>query len=417
MEDNLKRSMRLELVSDYLAPRNIELKSTYVAPRNEVEQTIAEIWQKLLGIKKIGIDDNYFDLGGTSVLAVRLFAQIEKTFGKRMPLGILFDNATVRELALALAERDFSASWSSLVKIQTGGTKPPFFCVHSADANVLEYRELAKLLGEDQPFYVLQPRGLVEFEKESPIVEGMAADYIKEIRTVQPKGPYYIGGYCLGGLVAFEMAQQLVAEGERVPFLAMISSSTPAYLKSTSPSLTVFHRLIYRFFERIQLEFSNLVVLDLRAKIAYVKQRFEKLVSFLLVRAEGVTHSLLSRLGLKMDWHSFEYDFQNLIDAMDKAYMRYSPGIYPGRLTLFRVSKQTRRVPFDPILGWRGLAEGGIQDCEVFGYHKNILKQPNVRGLAEKLHYFIEQSQATKTHKKNNKNVLNSLHLRATNSM
>jgi phthiocerol/phenolphthiocerol synthesis type-I polyketide synthase E len=400
MENNSKRSMGLELISDYLAPRNPELQSTYVAPRNEVEQTIAEIWQKLLGIKQIGIHDNYFDLGGTSVLASRLFAQIENTFGKRMPLGILFDTPTVAGLAIALAERDFNASWSSLVRIQAGGPKPPFFCVHSADANVLEYRELAKLLGEDQPFYALQAQGVDGITKEATSVEDMAALYIKEIRTVQPNGPYYIGGYCLGGLVAFEMAQQLVAEGERVPLLALISSPTPKHLKNIIPSLTVFHHLIYRFIERVELEFSNLSVLESKEKISYIKQRFERLVSLISVRAEGVTHSVFPRLGLEIERHSFAYDFEILIKALEKVYMGYSPRIYPGRLTLFRVSKQTRRLPFDPALGWEGLAEEGIQDYEVFGYHKNILKQPNVRALSEKLRYCLQQSQATETHEK-----------------
>jgi malonyl CoA-acyl carrier protein transacylase len=397
MEDISKHSMGLELLSDYLAPRNPELQSTYVAPRNEVEETIAKIWQKLLGIKQIGIHDNYFDLGGTSVLAVRLFAQIEKIFGKKMPLGILFDHPTVGELAIAVAERDFSASWSSLVRIQAGGTKPPFFCVHSADANVLEYLELAKLLGNDQPFYVLQPPGLDGSKKESPAVEGMAADYIKEIRKVQPKGPYYIGGYCLGGLVAFEMAQQLVAEGERVPLLALVSSPTPEHLKNILRSFTVFHHLIYRFIERVELEFSNLSALEPREKISYVKQRFERLVGLIWVRAEGVSRSVLRRLGLEIERHSFAYDFDILIKALEKVYMGYSPRIYPGRLTLFRVSKQTRRLPFDPTLGWEGVAEGGIEDYEVFGYHKNILKQPNVRAVAEKLRHCLEHSQTAET--------------------
>ncbi|MFX0203315.1 MAG: alpha/beta fold hydrolase, partial [Candidatus Hodarchaeota archaeon] len=390
MEDNSQRLSRLELQSDYLAPRDREQDSSYVAPRNQVEQTIADIWQKLLGMDQIGIHDNFFDLGGHSLIAIQLFARIEKIFGKKLPLATLFNAPTIDQLA-SLLQEDYLPSWRSLVKIQSGGSRPPFFCVHAEGGNVLEYRYLAKHLGQDQPFYGLQAQGLDGNEINTPVIEDMAGHYIKEIRTIQPNGSYYIGGYCLGGLVAFEMAQQLVAEGERVAFLALISTSTPDQLTKTLP---FFQRLIYRFVERIGLEVSNISVLDPKAKISYMEDRIRRFTTLLQVRAEGLIDLLFSRFGLNDSWHSMAFTLQTLIDATNRAYLAYVPKVYPGRLFLFRVSKPGRVFFRDPFLGWKGLADGRIRDYEVFGYHRNILKEPNVRGLAEKLRACLEEAQA-----------------------
>ena len=273
---------------------------------------------------------------------------------------------------------------SSLVKIQNGGQRSAFFCVHSASGQVLEYRRLAHHLGEEQSFYALQTKTLNEDEIEGWSVEAMASRYLKEVREVQPKGPFYLGGYCLGGLVAFEMAQQLLREGEEIAFLAMISSSTPNHLRNTLPHLSTIHNQIYRFIERVELEFSNIAPLEFNEKKTYIFERIRRTLSLIMISTEKLVDPLYSKLRSNNGWHSFAYNLQTLADKMDRAHMQYEPKFYPGHLTLFRVSRQPRRIHFEPYLGWKNLAKT-IKVHEVHGYHRNILREPYVRGLAEKL--------------------------------
>src|SRR5580693_6118292 len=185
---------------------------------------LTQIWQEILGIESIAPDQNYFDLGGDSSLAVHMFAQIEKIFGVKLPLATLFEAPTIEELARILRRDESPAGWSSLVAIQPSGSRPPFFCIHGAGGTVLIYRELAQRLGPDQPFYGLQAIGLDASCDPLTSIEDMAALYTKEIRRKQPRGPYYLGGYCMGGTVAFEVAQQLRAAGEEVALLAVFDT-------------------------------------------------------------------------------------------------------------------------------------------------------------------------------------------------
>src|SRR5271157_2379043 len=170
---------------------------------DETTRKLAQIWQELLGVESVGAEQNYFDLGGDSSLAVQLFARIEKIFHVKLPLATLFEAPTIEEMARILRQQETAAAepegWSPLVTIQAGGTRPAFFCIHGAGGNVLIYRDLAKHLGPEQPFYGLQAQGLDGKSAPLKTIEDMAALYVKEIRKVQAHGPYFIGGYCMGG--------------------------------------------------------------------------------------------------------------------------------------------------------------------------------------------------------------------------
>lgn len=181
-------------------------ESIYVAPRNSLELQLTQIWMQVLGIQSVGVKDNFFELGGESLLAMNLFTQIEKTFDKTLALSTLLQAPTVELLANILSQEAKSESWSSLVPIQTSGSKIPFFCIHGQQGNVLNFRELALYLGADQPFYGLQSLGLDGKELPYFRIEDMAAHYINEIQTLQPEGPYFLGGNSMGGIVAFEMS-------------------------------------------------------------------------------------------------------------------------------------------------------------------------------------------------------------------
>ncbi|MCK4826198.1 hypothetical protein KA005_61215, partial [bacterium] len=293
--------------------------------KHDAEQIVTKIWEKILGIKDIGINDNYFELGENSLMAVRLFTQIEKIYGKRLPLATLYKAPTVKRLSDLLNQKELIPSWSPLVEIQAGGYKPPIFFMHAEGGNVLEYQPLAKHLGKDQPFYGLQAQGLEGKEIVVHTIEEMAAHYIKEIQTVQPKGPYYFGGYCLGGIMAFEMAQQLQSEGEEVVFLALISTSTPDHLRNSKPNLNIFHRVFDRILERIELELNNLSVLEPKAKMLYIHQRIDRTLQKFQYRSEDLLDRLFSLFHLKYKWHSRVYILEKSVDLTDDADMEYRP--------------------------------------------------------------------------------------------
>ncbi|HMZ97947.1 MAG TPA: amino acid adenylation domain-containing protein [Nitrospira sp.] len=205
-----------------------------IEPRNRVELQLVAIWEQVLGITPIGVRDNFFTLGGYSLLALRMFSAIEQTFGTRLPMAVLFQAPTIEQLADVLADEGCTVRWRSLVAIQPEGKRPPLFAVPGVGGNVLVFARLAKLLGDDQPFYGLQARGLDGKEKPFMRVEEMAAHYIEEIRSVQPHGPYFIGGTCTGGLAAYEVAQQFTAQGEEVILAVMESWHPRSYLNHWS---------------------------------------------------------------------------------------------------------------------------------------------------------------------------------------
>src|SRR6201999_674837 len=187
-------------------------------PRDAVELKLTEIWENVLDVHPVGIEDKFFDLGGHSLLAVKLIAQIEKVFGRRLRVATVFQAPTVIREEI---QEGSALAGTSLVEIQSQGTRPPLFLVHGAGGGMFwGYVNLSRHLGSDQPVYGLKSRGL-DGREELGSIEEMAAQYVKDIRALQPHGPYHIGGYCFGGNVAWEMARQLEAEGEEVALLAL----------------------------------------------------------------------------------------------------------------------------------------------------------------------------------------------------
>ncbi|HZI32791.1 MAG TPA: amino acid adenylation domain-containing protein, partial [Candidatus Binatia bacterium] len=199
----------------------------YVAPHDDMEARLATIWEEVLGVHPVGIEDHFFDLGGHSLLAVRLAARIEKAFGKKILVAAIFQSPTVRQLAKNIREEKKSGTTSSIVKIQPRGTQPPLFLVHGAGGGMLwGYTNLSRHLGPDQPVFAFSSRGL-NGQAEFTSIEEMAAQYVADLLAFQPRGPYRLGGYCFGGDVAYEMARQLEARGEKIALLALMNSAPP----------------------------------------------------------------------------------------------------------------------------------------------------------------------------------------------
>ena len=194
------------------------------APPLTVHYQLIHIWEDLLGVRGIGLKDSFFDLGGHSLLAVRLLDRIERDIGKKIPLATLFTAATIEQLTQVLLRHDAGSSEPWLVKIQDSGSRRPFFFLHGDyDGGGFYCATIARHLGADQPFYALQPHGLSG--RAVPLtVEAMAADYLQALRSVQPEGPYLLGGFCLAGLVAFELARQLRADGQTVDAVVLIDT-------------------------------------------------------------------------------------------------------------------------------------------------------------------------------------------------
>lgn len=361
--------------------------------RDSVEKALKGLWQELLGVNPVESTDDFFALGGHSLIAIRLFSRVEKIFGKRLPLSTLFTAPTVAQLAGLLIRSDFTPSWTSLVRIRSEGDRPPFFCIHSEGGNILEYYKLAHALPPDQPFYGLQARGLEGEQIVSSSVEDMARDYITEIRRVQPRGPYYIGGYCLGGLIAYEMARQLEAAGEKIGFLGLVSTYTPDHLGSEIPGMNALKRLLFSVIERFELEWDNLSVLPAAQKLSYFGERARRAWLLAGVEYERWLDLLFSKMRLGPYRHTRRYVLEQTRVEQSKAFYRYKPLPIKSTITLFRASQQPRNLVADSSLGWAGLSAGGIVDFEIPAFHKNILKEPGVTMLAERLQACIEKAQ------------------------
>ncbi len=245
-----------------------DLGETYIGPRTDMEKAIAEVWADILGIGRIGIHDNFFELGGHSLLGLQLVMRLESLFTMRIPLATLLEAQTVEKQAALIKRTDWKPLWDALVPIQPGGSKPPFFCVHGAGGNVLLYRSLAQHCGTDQPFYGLQAKGLDGKEPFHTRIEDMAADYVREIRQLQPEGPYYLGGYCMGGTIAFEMAQQLVKQGQTVGLLAMFD--TQGQWPEPAGSLLMRMYLIY---QQAYFHLGNFLQADMRGKQDFITEK------------------------------------------------------------------------------------------------------------------------------------------------
>ena len=216
-----------------------DLDTAYLAPRNDVERTLVGFWQDLLGVAQVGVEDSFFDLGGHSLIAVRLFAMVKKAYRVDFPISILFEAPSIAACAALITAQIGETPDAAPVKPQRrfthlvpmhqgeGGAKLPFFLVAGMFGNVLNLRHLAQLLGGDRPFYGLQARGLYGDAAPHTSLTDAAADYIAELRQVQPRGPYQLGGFSGGGLTAWEIARQLEAAGDFVSILVLLDTPLP----------------------------------------------------------------------------------------------------------------------------------------------------------------------------------------------
>lgn len=367
----LSAAEQLQLQQKRLNQLATPSETIYVAPRNPLELQLTQIWMQVLGIESIGIKDNFFELGGESLLAMNLFTQIEQTFNQTLALSTLFQAPTIELLAKVLSQETQSASWSSLVPIQPQGSKPPFFCIHGQQGNVLNFRDLALYLGQDQPFYGLQSPGLDGKKLPYFRIEEMAAHYIREIQTLQPEGPYFLGGNSMGGIVAFEMSRQLRRQGQEVALLVMFDTFGP----------DCFPRLDFRW-----QHYSSYLL-----RLGISQSAFNDLKDVIQRKLEEISSRFYLKLGRSLPQHLRK---KLVAEANMQATREYRPQADSVNIALMRALEPASFAkPYLPTMGdWHhrqlnhGLAEltwGNLSIHDVPGDHYSIFHEPNVQVLAQ----------------------------------
>jgi aspartate racemase len=331
-------------------------------PRNEIEFALTLIWERVLNLRPIGLADNFFELGGHSLLAVRLMAEIKEEFGQKIPLVSLFQSATIEGLAGILQQGVSSISWPVVVELQRGGARPPLFCVSHPGVNALGYRSLAQYLEPNQPVYGLQaqyPEDL-QGEHSQTAVDALATEYLAAIRAVQPHGPYQLAGMCRGAHIAFEMARRLEQEGETVALVGILDTWV---LENT------YNRLLF-----VEYYLRRLTSLLRRGRVDQSPSSKEKADAN--GNARDPTTATAERTGAIHKNPMYEVYFPGA---------DFVPKTYPGRVTVFRARRQPLNRIRDAQLGWGTLAEGGVGVHIIPGKHGNVLREPNVQGLAGEL--------------------------------
>lgn len=327
-----------------------------IAPRNEMEFRMARLWAQVLGREAVGAQENFFDLGGHSLLALRLTSRIEKEFGKKLTLTALIQAPTVEEIVRLIQQEE--ETWSPLVALQQEGTKPTLFFVHGLGGTVMRFHDLARHMAPDQPFCCFQSQGIDAKLPVLDVVEDMANLYCEHLRRAQPEGPYYLGGYSFGGLVALEMARRLAEGGHEIGMLALVDTYFVGQGGNTS--------LLSRFFS-----------LSTGQKLAYLKKRATRY-------RRGIRR--------RIDALSLPGPVKKVREACAIAEQKYRPSPVSVPLILFRASEKALRGLDGSENGWQQYAAGGLEIHEIDGDHGNILNEPNVRQLAAALRARLERA-------------------------
>jgi amino acid adenylation domain-containing protein/FkbM family methyltransferase len=355
------------------APRQV------VHPRDALELHLQQVWEELLGIEPIGIDEDFFKLGGHSLMAARLAAWIRAKLGVEISLAALFVTPTIEAMARAIRDDPSGVRSSSIVALRAEGRRLPFFCVHPAGGNVVCYAELARHVGEDQPFYAIEAPALTGREAPMLTIEEMAERYIRQVREIQPSGPYLLGAASMGGVIIFEMARRLLAAGEEVPLVAMFDSWAPSLGRAQDAAGG----------RRPDDQVPPLV--DLLGDLGILRGRplgdFER-----EMRARDDAGQLEYVVDLFAATHllppggdrAFALRYLEVYLTSTNAARVYEAPPTPVPVTLFKARDSVRDAP-DPVLGWGGLTTLPVRVFTMKGGHHTMLRPPYVADLAKRL--------------------------------
>ena len=370
-----------------------------IAPETETERKLCELWQRLLRIERVGIDDDFFELGGHSLLAVRLFAEIEKITGRKLPLVTIFQTPTIRRLAAIIDTESPEEPDTVLTPIQPNGSKPPLYLVHGAGGDVLwGYANLVAHMPHDQPIFAIKSLGHSGTVEYQPLEE-MAVRYLDAVKARQPDGPYYLGGYCFGGNVAYEMARQLRNQGEEVALVALLDTApaNAGYEKVCwwrPEFLGQFTRNFYYWTE----DFRALEVRDRRRFVTRKVRTLARKLAAKITLKPGESSVDLEEV---IDPAHFSEHELKLWEIHLRALESHVQQPYSGHVTLFRTRGHPLLSSFAPDLRWGGLAADGVTVNLIPGSHENIFMEPNVQALAQVLTKSLSETQERATAKEN----------------
>ncbi len=356
--------------------------SKSIPPRTALELKLVELWQEVLGVSPIGVTDNFFDLGGHSLLAIRCCTEIERQLGYSLPVVSFFREGTIEKIVLQLESGDLekgelsekSSNSDVLLPLQTKGDKTPLFLVHPAGGYGLSYSLLANSLGKEQPVYALQARGLDGKQKPLDTIQSMASVYIQAIKEVNPTGPYVIGGYSLGGLIAFEMVSQLETAGEQVENLLIIDTHPPLpndieMEKSLDDNLALLGFIVEQiglhFNQKLSIDWEKLSTLEEEERLEHVLQILQN-------------HEIVPPLSGK----NLIMGLINVYKANSQASFHYQPKSIKSSISLLKTAKLAASFPDDSTVGWGQLTEAQVHIHSINGEHESLLKEPYVNEVS-----------------------------------
>ncbi len=371
-------------VSEPQASKQRASSAVIVAFRNETERLVAEIWQDLLGVDHVGPADDFFDLGGHSVLGIQLVSRLQEQFAVDLPVQSLFEARTVARIAELIDDSSATdrkgGQHSQLVAIQPAGSRRPFFCVHAIGGGVFSYIELSHHLGPNQPFYGLQALRRTGEPEPLSNIEEMAKSYIEAIRSLEPHGPYQLGGWSMGGLIAYEMARQLREQSQEVSLLALIDSGVPKLMvkefevEETQLLAGFLITTGEMFGKQITISPVDLQGLDSETQLSYLMDQAEQV-------------GLLSRLGGPQRFQSYLDVFR----ANVKAVLNYKPQKSEQPIVLIRATENSTNGN-NATMGWDELTTAPVSVFTVPGNHYSILSKPHVQILAEHLSALLDEA-------------------------
>jgi len=342
-----------------------DTKREYVAPKDTLELKLCKIWEEMLGVEKIGVQDNFFEVGGHSLLAVRLLSKIEQQFERSIPLVSLFQNPTIQNLAELLRVEETHETWSPMVELNKNASEKRLFLVHPSGGSVHWYTHLAQQLDPEMSTYGIQARGLDGKQELHSEIDAMASYYVDALLRVQPEGPFYIGGWSLGVIIAYEMAQQLKAMGHDIGLLAIFDQGPFVPVEAPEDDTEMLAQMFSHYFP---LDVQQLRDMDAEERLKFVFKKAKK---------AGIIPLFIS---LKHFRH-----YIDVINVQTQAWRKYTIKTFPGKIKLFRSEDNRDNLNAEPDLGWGELAEGGVDVFQVSGDHLSMLEEPHVQGLAEQL--------------------------------
>jgi len=351
------RNQKINSLSKNNLRHSKELSARYVPPKNEIELKLTKIWEGILGLSTISTNDNFFDIGGKSLQAVRLMGKIAKEFGFNLPPTILLKDATIHQLANIIIGTSKIPSWSSIVPLRASGKRPPLFCIHAGGGHTFFYNGLIQYLEEEQPVYSVQPHGLESIDKLHNSIEEMTAEYLHDIKKIQPHGPYIILCHCFSIMVGIEIIRQLRMEGQEEVLLINVDTPFPKDLLLEKVKLSLWEKLKYPF--------------------TLTRFQIYEFVSF--------------RIERWIDIAKQEKSLKPIVENLTRLYLAYQWKPVKSKKVYIRSEHYLKKVGKEDETNWKTIFLEGIEVYNVKGRHRDLFTEPNIQGLSQQLQISLDK--------------------------